>query len=152
LVSHPLNLGAPLFREGRGTPTDTSALARRDQAFLGALCNPLPLELGDRGKDMEDESTGRRRRVDILGEGSEARALAPDRLHDRQEILKRSAEAIVFRHHDHIALAQLVEEPLELRSMQARAGDLFGVDGFSPGALERRDLGVQALVFRGTRA
>jgi hypothetical protein len=85
----------------------------RLKAPSGAFRDALALELRDRGEDMEDQPAGRSRRVDILGHGSEACAALLDAFHEVEKVPKRSRQAIIFRHHDHIARPQMIEEAAE---------------------------------------
>jgi len=98
---------------------------------------------------MEDEPPGRCGGVDVLGEGAETRAALLDGLDDLQQVAQRAGEAVVFGHDDDIALAQVIEQPVQLRTAAHRPADLVSEDARAPGGAQGVLLGVEALVFGG---
>jgi hypothetical protein len=49
-------------------------------------------------------------------------------VHDLEQVLERAREPVVLGHHHDVALAELVEEPVELGARAQRAADLVGED------------------------
>lgn len=94
---------------------------------------------------MEDAAPGRRGRVDVFRQGSEARALRLDRGDDGEEILERAREPFLLRHRIHVAIPQLVDQPIELRTRPLRAGDVLRIDALDLGGPERVELRLEAL-------
>ena len=122
------------------------------QPLPGSFGDPLALELGDRGEDVEHQPPGRGGGVDVLGQGPEARACLPNPGDDPEKVLKRAAEAVVLGHDHNVAGAQLVDQPLEFWPGSARAGDLLGKDPPRARGLKGRQLSVEVLVLgRDTR-
>ncbi len=58
--------------------------------------NPLALELSDRGKDVEDQATGRRCRVDVFRQGPEAHAARLDDLDNVKQVGSERARRSYF--------------------------------------------------------
>ena len=116
------------------------------------LGDPLALELGDRGKDVEHQTPSRSRGVDVLGQRPEPYARCPNAVDDGQQVLERAAKTIILRDHDHIALPELVDQPLEFRPFTTTAGGLLGEDPLCTCCLQRRELRIEMLVLgRDTR-
>lgn len=72
IIAHAAHLGFLIGREGRGAATDPPARLCCLQSLFRAFCDAFTLELGDGGEDMEDEPAGRRCRVDVFSQGTEA--------------------------------------------------------------------------------
>ena len=104
-----------------GLPPIRPRLRADARAFFGPLGNPLPFKLGDGGEDVKHQPPGRCGRVDVLGQGPETSAFRADSLHDGQQVLQRTAEAVVLRHRHNIAGAELVKHGGELLSLRLRA-------------------------------
>lgn len=98
---------------------------------------------------MENQTACWRRRVDILGQRPESAATLLNGLHDVEKVTKGSRQAVVLGDNDHIALAKLIEELVELGTLSNRAADLVGKDAFGPGCRESVGLGIQELVVCG---
>lgn len=95
-VAQAAHFGALLGREGRGPATHPTAAPGGGKTLVRALGDPLALELGDRGEDMEHQAPGRCGGVDVLGQGLEARARRLDPGDDPEKVLERAAEAVVL--------------------------------------------------------
>lgn len=130
-------------------PAGPSPLLRRLHAFACAFADPFPLELGDRGEDVEDEPPGRGRGVDILSERPEARPACADRLDDLQQVAQGPGETVVLRHHDHVTGAKLIEQPPQLGPVADGTADLVREDLIRTGGRQGVGLGIEVLVIRG---
>ncbi len=97
---------------------------------------------------MEHKPPGWRGGVDVLGQRPEACALRLDRVHDVEKVAKGTGEAVVLGDGDHVALAQLIEQAVQLRPAAGRAGDLVRKDLLGTRRLQGVQLPVQVLVFR----
>ena len=67
------------------------------QPLLGAFCDPISLELGYRGEDVEYEPTCRSCRIDAFREGLKAGTLGFYLVNDVQEVLQAPCEPVIFR-------------------------------------------------------
>lgn len=134
-----------LYKPKSGWPAaDAPAQPRRLQAFFSPFHDALALELRDRGKDVEDESAGRRRGVDVLGQRPEPRAAFLHLVHDAEKILEGPRQAVVLRDRHHVARPQLIE----LRARAKRSADPIREDAPGSGRLEGVGLGIQGLIVR----
>ena len=91
---------------------------------------------------MKHQPTGGRGGVDILGQRPEARAMPLDRVHDVEKVTQGTGKAIILRDGDHVALAQLIEQTVQLGPAAGRAGDLVSEDSLST----RRPQGVELAI------
>ena len=73
---------------------------------------------------MEYQPTSGRGGVNVFGQRPEARALRLDRVHDIEKIAQRTGEAVILGDGDHVSLAQLIKQAVQLRPAAGRAGDL----------------------------
>ena len=84
-----------LGRQGRGGTEPHASGLRRDPAGASALHDQGPLELGHAGEDGQHHAPGRRRRVGPwLCQRAQVSAGLVDPLRDRQEVGRRSGEAV----------------------------------------------------------
>jgi hypothetical protein len=95
---------------------------------------------------MEHQPTGGRGGVDVLGQRPEARALRLDRVHDIEKVAQGTGEAVILGDGDHVALAQLIEQAVQLGPAAGRAGDLVSEDLLGTRRLQGVELAVQVLV------
>lgn len=145
-IAHAPNL-VPLCRgEGRGPAPDTATPPSSLKTFTRALRDPFALELSDGSEDVKDETAGRCRRVDILGQGPESCPACPYGFDDVEKVLQRPGKAIILGDYHHIALTELVDHLIELQAFALRSGDLFGVDALGTGALKSVDLSFKLLL------
>ena len=76
-------------------PPDPFALSACGRHLVaGSLGDDLPLELGKRQQDIEGQAAQRRRGVELLGYGNEARSALLEGLHDAGEIEQGAAETV----------------------------------------------------------
>jgi hypothetical protein len=106
------------------------------------LRNPLALELGDGGEDMEHQPTGRRGGVDVLSQRLEARALRLDGVYNVEKVTQRTGQAIILGDGDHVALAQLIEQAVQLGPVSRGAGNLVREYPLGTRRLQRMELAV----------
>src|SRR6185437_2618251 len=104
------------------TPADPSFRASSGEACRCPLADHRPLELGEGSNHLHHHPSGRSGRVDILSDGTEAGAYVADPLHDVQHVLERTRQAVELPDDDGIALAQMVEQSMQLRSIPTPAG------------------------------
>ena len=95
---------------------------------------------------MEHQSTGGRSGVDVLGQRLETRVLRLDRIHDVEKITKRTGEAVVVGDGDHVALAQLIGQVIQLGPAARGASNLVGKDPLGARRFQGVELAVQVLV------
>ena len=129
-----------------GPATDATPLARCFQPLLRPLGNPLPFELGDGRKDMEHQPTGWRCGVNVLGQRPETRALHLDRVQNVEKITQGPRKAVILGDSDHVALAQMIEQAVQLGPAARCAGDLVSEDPLGTRRLQSVELAVQVLV------
>lgn len=96
---------------------------------------------------MEHKPTGGCGGVDILGKRPKARAMRLDRVHDVEKVTQGTGEAVVLGDGDNVALAQLIEQAVQLGPAARCAGDLVSEDPLCTSRLQGVELAVQALVF-----
>ena len=108
-VAQPPHFIPLLAGQGRGPAADPPGFPGRGQPLPGSLRNPLALELGDGGKDVEDEATGRSGRVDILGQGPETGLLGSDSFDDGEKVLEGAGKPVVLRDGHDIAGSELID-------------------------------------------
>ena len=119
----------------------------------GALPDHRALELGEGADHLHHHAPGRGGGVDVLGDRPEAGARLADPLHDVQHVLQRAGQAVELPDNDRVALAQVVEQAVQLRPVPAPAGGGFLEQAPATGRLERLRLqGVVLLVPLETRA
>jgi uncharacterized protein (DUF1778 family) len=94
---------------------------------------------------MKHQPTGGRSGVDVLGQRPETRALCLDRIHDVEKVAQGTGEAVVLGDGDHVALAQLIEQAVQLGPAAGRAGDLVSEDPLGTRRLKGVELAVQVL-------
>src|SRR5450755_548367 len=96
--------------------------ARRVQARLRALTDQLALELSDRAEDVEYQAPGGGRGVDALGQAAKPELPALKLADQLDQMPQRAADAIQAPHHQGVlAVAQLLQRPLELRPLRKRS-------------------------------
>ena len=98
---------------------------------------------------MEHQPTGGRRGVDVLSQRPEACALRLDRVHDVEKVTQRAGEAVILGDSDHVALAQLIEQAVQLGPAARGAGDLVGENPLGTRRLQGVKLAVKVLVVCG---
>ena len=91
---------------------------------------------------MEHQPTCGRGGVDVLGQRPEARALRLDRVHNVKKITQGTGKAVVLGNSDHVALAQLIEQAVQLGPAAGRAGDLVSEDPLGTRRLQGVELAV----------
>jgi len=84
--------------------------------------------------------------VSIASEGSEVGARGLGLFQDVKEVLERARQPVEFPHDDDIALAQMIEHPVQLRPIPTAAGGLLLIDSGTAGRLEGTDLGRGILI------
>ena len=97
---------------------------------------------------MENQPSGRRRRVDVLGQGPEACTALADRRHDFQKVFQRPGEAVVFGDGHNVTVAELIQHPVQLGPLALRPADLVGEQLASSGRFQGVGLGIEVLVVR----
>ena len=97
---------------------------------------------------MEHQTTSGRSGVDVLGQRPEARALRLDGVHYVEKVAQGTGEAVVLGDGDHVALAQLIKQEVQLGPVACRASDLVGEDPLGPRRLQGVELTVKVLVVR----
>lgn len=95
---------------------------------------------------MKHQPAGRRGGVDVLGQRPETRALRLDRIHDVEKVTQGAGEAVVLGNGDHVALAQLIEQAIQLWPAARGAGDLVSKNLLCARRLQGVELAVQVLV------
>src|SRR5260370_35883227 len=98
------------------------------EALAGALDDQLALELVDRAEDMEDQAAGRRGRVDLLLEDHQADAALAQLLGEVDQVLQRPHRPAEPGNYEHVALAQVGQRLVQLRTLGELAGHLVGED------------------------
>lgn len=91
---------------------------------------------------MEHQPTGGRGGVDVLGQRPEARAPRLDRVHDVEKVAQGTGEAVILGDGDHVALAQLIKQAVQLGPAAGRAGDLVSKDPLGPRRLQGVELAI----------
>ena len=120
---------------------------RRLQARLRALTDQLALELGDRAEDVEHQAPGGGRGVDPLREAAKTELPALELADQLDQMPQRAAEAIQAPHHQRVlAVAQLLERPLELRPLRKRSRRGVAEPARAAGRFERVELQREVLV------
>ena len=69
-----------------------------------------------------------------------------DGVNDVEKVTQRSGEAVILGDGDHVALAQLIEQTVQLGPATRRAGDLVSENSLGTRRLQGVELAVQALV------
>lgn len=110
---------------GQGAYTDATTFTRGGQAFAGALRNPAALKMGDGCKDVKNQLTCRRGRVDVFSQGPETCPVFLDNLHNVEKVTQRTGKAVVFCHHHDITTAKLVQYAGKLGALGRRATHSF---------------------------
>ena len=124
--------------------------------FLLLPCGPFanhgPFELSEGSDHLHHHPARRCSGVDGLGEAAEACPGDLDLLHQVQEVFEAAAEPIQLPDDDHVSLAELVEHLMQLGTIPAATGGVFGEHARDPGVFERAELrgGVLVLGFADT--
>ena len=87
-----------------------------------------------------------RGRVDILGQRSKPRATLFDGLHNILEVAQRPGEAIIFRHHHHVAVAELIQHLVQLWTFGFGSAYPLGEQALRARRRQRVGLSVKVLV------
>ena len=90
--------------------------AGSSQPRVGPLTDEVALELGEGSEDVEDEFAPARGGVDVLGQGAEPHPTLGEVLYDRDQMANRATQPVQTPDDDRVALAELVEETVELRT------------------------------------
>ena len=88
---------------------------------MGALADQVALEVRQGGEDVEDQPSAGGGGVDALPQRPEPDAAVGQRGDGVDEVAQGAAEAVQAPDDQRVALAQLVEEPLELGPLAAGA-------------------------------
>ena len=91
---------------------------------------------------MEHQPPGGRGGVDVFGQRPEARAMRLDRVNDVEKVAQGTGKAVVLGNGDHVALAQLIEQAVQLGPAPRRAGDLVSEDPLGTRRLKGVELTV----------
>jgi hypothetical protein len=119
-------------------------------ACTGALTDEVSLELGDSGEDSHNHLAGVRGGIGPrLRDRLEASTSIADRFHDLEQIAGGAGQPVELPDGDDIALAKLVEHPVQLWPVTVGSGDLLAEDSFAACLLERFELKSQPLIFGG---
>jgi hypothetical protein len=127
----------PRVIELLSTPADPSFRPGGSEARRRPLADHRPLELGEGSDHLHHHPAGRGGGVDVLGNGTEARARGADPLHDVQHVLERARQAVELPDDDGIALAQMVEQSMQLWPIPTPAGRGLLEQAFATGGFER---------------
>ena len=73
---------------------------------------------------MKHQTPSRCGGVDVFGKRPKARALRLDGVHDVQKVTQGTGETVVLSNDDHVALAQMIKQAVQLGPAAGRAGDL----------------------------
>ena len=95
---------------------------------------------------MEHQPPGWCGCVNILGQRPETRALCLDRVHDVEKVTQGPRETVILGDGNHVALAQLIEQAVQLGPAADRAGDLVSEDPLGTRCLQGVELAVKVLV------
>ena len=95
---------------------------------------------------MEDEPAGRRRRVDIFGQGPETRAAILDRFHQVEQITQGSSKPVIFGGDHHITRAKLIKHLAEFGAISFRAADLVHENSLCTGRFQGVGLDIEVLI------
>ena len=112
----------------------------------GAFADEVAFELGQGGKDMEDELAAGGGGVDRLLQAAESDAAVGQAGDGVDQVAEGAAEAVQFPDDQGVAGPQLVQELLEGGSVGAGAAGGLGEHPVAAGALEGVDLEVGLLV------
>ena len=143
---HREDLGSLLRHELGSPPARSAMVAGGFQPGAGTLAHHGALEFGEGSEHLHHHASGRSGGVDRLRQGAEVRARRIDFLQDVEEILERARQAVEFPHDDGIALAQLVEKPVQLGPIPTAAGGFLLVNSGTADRLEGADLGRGILI------
>ena len=91
---------------------------------------------------MEHQPTGGCGGVDVLGQRPKTRALRLDCVHDIEKVTQGPRKAVILGDGDHVALAQLIEQAVQLGPTAGRAGDLVSKDLLCTRRLQGIELAV----------
>jgi hypothetical protein len=95
---------------------------------------------------MEHQPTGGCGGVNVLGQRPKTSALRLDRVHDIEKVTQGPRKAVILGDDDHVALAQLIEQAVQLGPAAGRAGDLVSKYLLCTRRLQGIELAVQVLV------
>ena len=95
--------------ESRAAADPASGPGRRN-AGSRTLDDDLPLELGERRKDVENEPPARRGGVDPLLERAQAHTALPQIAHQVDQVPDRAAEPVQAPHDEGVAMPQVVQK------------------------------------------
>jgi hypothetical protein len=113
IVVHALRLVELGAGELRRPAANSAAGAGGGEPFEGALDDHLPVELGQRGEDAEEQAAERGGCVDALLEHDEVDAVLLEPLHQCQQVLVVAADPAQPGDHDHVAAFQFREQLVE---------------------------------------
>lgn len=128
-----------------------------DPAFLpggfkpatGALAEHGPLELGERADNLHHHPPGGSGGVNGLGKALEGGPCPFDLIEDEQQVFERPGEPVELPDDQHVPLAQVVKQALQLGPIPAPPGSHLLKDSFTPGSLKRANLEDGILVLGG---
>ena len=122
-----------------------AAGARRLHAFEDALADDVPLHLGERGLDLPEGASRRRRGVHRGVEGLERDAAGLEVVDEGDELRSEPPEAVEVEDDEDIARAQVVEAGGEPGTVGIGPGGAVLEDAFAAGRLEGVELAVEDL-------
>ncbi len=116
------------------------------QPGLGAFAKHGSLELREYPDHLHHHPACRSGCVDRLSQATESRSGFLELLHDCEHVPKRARKSIQLPNHDHVILAKLIEEPLQLGTVPTSAGGLLAKDAFAASSFQRGCLSSGVLV------
>lgn len=75
---------------------------------------------------MERETAGRRRSVDVFGQGPKSGTALADGLHNLQKVFEGPGQSVVFGDDHNVTVAELVQHPVQFWPVALRSADLVG--------------------------
>ena len=118
-------------RLGRRPPRRPSPA--QGQPGLRALADHRPFEFGKAPDHLHEHPAGGGGRINGFRQAAKAGLGLCDLFQNMEEILQGAGQSIQFPDHDDIPRAELIEEPMELRTVPAPAGGLLGEQPLDPG-------------------
>ena len=95
---------------------------------------------------MKHQTACRRRRVDVLGQRSEAGSALANDLYNLQKVFQGPGKTVVFGDGHNVAVSDMIQHPIQFRSFTLRSADLFGEKLASSRCRKGVGLGIEFLI------